>query len=50
MKYRVFHLNNYIRSFTNRDDALRFVIAQTQRHDNSYFYEDFEILDGSDYL
>ncbi len=48
MKYRVFHLNNYIRSFTSRDAALFWIIDQTKRMDNTYHYEDFEILDGSD--
>ena len=48
MKYRVYHLNNYIKSFTNRDLAVAFVMQQTIRMDNDYHYEDFEILDRSD--
>jgi hypothetical protein len=50
MKYRVYHLNRYLRTFADRDSALRFVIKQTERQDNTYHYEDFEILDGSDFL
>jgi len=50
MKYRVYHLNRYLQTFTSRDAALRWVIAQTKRQDNTYHYEDFEILDGSDFL
>ena len=43
-------VNNYIKSFTNRDLAVAFIMKQTMRHDYDYHYEDFEILDGSDYL
>lgn len=50
MKYRVFYLNNYLGTFSNRDNALRWIMNQTKRTDYSYHYEDFEILDGSDYL
>lgn len=46
--YRVYHMNNYIKSFTNRDLAVTFIMKQTMRHDYDYHYEDFEILDGSD--
>jgi hypothetical protein len=49
-RYRVFHLNRYLRTFGNRDDALRWIMKQCDRQDNYYFYEDFEILDGSDFL
>jgi hypothetical protein len=50
MPYRVYHLNVYVKSFRTRDDALRFILSQTKRQDNYYFAEDFEILDGSDFL
>lgn len=50
MKYRVFYLNNYLGSFSERTDALLFIMNQTKRTDYSYHYGDFEILDGSDFL
>lgn len=50
MTYYVHHLNNYIQCFAKRDDALDFIVKQTERQDNTYHFEDFEILDGSDFL
>ena len=43
--YRVYHLNVYKCSFSTRDEALEWILAQSHR-----FYEDYEILDGSDFL
>lgn len=48
MKYRVYHLDTYCKTFTNRDLAVSFVMQQTMRRDYDYHYGDFEILDGSD--
>lgn len=39
--YRVYHLNNFVKSFSNRDAALEFVYSKSD-------HEDYEILDGSD--
>lgn len=41
--YRVFYLNQYQRSFSTRDAALDYVLANGGP-------DDFEILDKSDYL
>lgn len=43
MKYRVYHLNRFVKSFTDRDSALHYVYAQRTP-------EDYEILDDSDAL
>jgi hypothetical protein len=48
--YAVYYLNEPIATFRKRDEALDFVVAQTEREDQRYFFEDFEILDGSDFL
>jgi hypothetical protein len=48
--YVVYYLNEPIGTFRKRDAALDFVVAQTNRNDVRYFAEDFEILDGSDFL
>lgn len=48
--YRVYHLNVYCQSFSNRDLAVAFIMKQTMRHDYDYHYEDFEIRDRSDDL
>jgi hypothetical protein len=41
--YRVFHLNRFVKSFTDREAALAFVYGQRTP-------EDWEILDKSDEL
>lgn len=50
MKYRVYHMNRYVKSFPTRDAALDFIVKQSNREDNYYFAEDFEILDASDFI
>lgn len=39
--YHVFYLNNFVKSFRNRDDAIKFVHSKPDLHD-------YEILDRSD--
>lgn len=41
--YRVYHLNNFVKSFADREKALAFVYSKPN-------HEDYEILDGSDFL
>jgi hypothetical protein len=41
--YKVYHLTSFVKSFSNRDDALEFVWSQRVP-------EDYEILDKSDFL
>ena len=40
--YKVYHLNNFRKSFSTRDNAIAYVLGQGESIDN------FEILDGSD--
>jgi len=40
--YKVYHLNVFRKSFSNRDAAMTYILNQNSDHDN------FEILDGSD--
>jgi hypothetical protein len=39
--YRVYYLNQFVKSFTTRDNAIDYVYSKTD-------HEDYEILDGSD--
>jgi hypothetical protein len=41
--YRVYHLNNFVKSFATREAALAFVYSKSD-------HEDYEILDRSDFL
>jgi hypothetical protein len=41
--YKVYHLNNFVRSFSDRDKALEFIYSKPSP-------EDYEILDRSDFL
>lgn len=45
--YRIYHLGAYLCSFTNRDDALNWIVDRVTEGSN---FGDFEILDGSDFL
>lgn len=42
MKYRVYRLGSFVRSFTTRDEAVDWVCAQPGG------FDDFEVLDRSD--
>lgn len=46
--YRVYYMNKFEMNFTNRDKALEYIESSCRRH-NRHF-EDFEILDNSDFL
>ena len=46
--YRVFYMNQFLRAFPNRDAALDFVLKHSNQHMRAY--DDYEILDGSDFL
>jgi hypothetical protein len=49
--YFVYHMNVPMdQVFRNRDAAVAWIMKQTMRPDHDYHYEDFEILDGSDFL
>ena len=46
--YRVYYMNNFLQAFRLRDTALKFVMTHANQHSRSY--DDYEILDGSDFL
>lgn len=46
--YRVYYMNQFIKAFPNRDAALDFVLKHSNQHSRAY--DDYEILDGSDFL
>lgn len=45
--YRVYYMNQHLKTYTNRDAALDFVIAHANKHQRSM--DDYEILDRSDF-
>jgi hypothetical protein len=47
-EYKVYYMNVFQRSFSNRDEALDHVLLMTLTENRSY--GDYEILDGSDFL
>jgi hypothetical protein len=46
--YKVYHLNQYLRSFFERDAALDYVVTLVAEGEG--YIEDYEILDRSDFL
>lgn len=46
--YRVYYMNQFIKAFPERDNALAFVLRDM--FEKSRAYDDYEILDRSDYL
>ena len=48
--YKVYYMNHYLRSHPTRDESVEYILARVERAGGRYAYEDFEILDGSDFL
>ena len=46
--YRVFYMNQFLTAFPERDDALEFILSDSNR--NRRAWGDYEIRDSSDYL
>ena len=46
--YRVYYMNQFVKAFLYRDEALDFVIKHSNQKRRSM--DDYEILDGSDFL
>jgi hypothetical protein len=48
--YDVYYINNFRKTFTDRDSALAYIERLVVGGGGRYAFEDFEILDGSDSL
>ena len=48
--YRVFYMNQFRKAFTTRDAAQDYILDLVFKGGGRYAYDDFEILDRSDYL
>lgn len=46
--YKVYYMNVYCKSFHDRDDALEFILFDSNK--NRRAWGDYEILDRSDFL
>lgn len=48
--FKVYYMNQYRKSFVTRDLAVDWILETIERAGGRYAYEDYEILDGSDFL
>lgn len=48
--YRVYYMNQFRKSFPTRDAAMEWIYATVEKAGGRYAVEDYEILDGSDFL
>jgi hypothetical protein len=48
--YKVYYLNVYMFSAPTRDEAVDKIMDRVARSTRTVYYEDYEILDGSDFL
>jgi hypothetical protein len=47
LAYRVYYMNNFLKAFPTRDEALNFRWRHANQHGRPM--DDYEILDGSDF-
>jgi hypothetical protein len=48
--YKVYYMNAYLFTTTSRDEAVEKILNRVELGGGRTAYEDYEILDGSDFL